>query len=173
MIQSSKLMVLIVLVVLIFSSIPSAASSPVRNEVNQPDNMEEILEDKQNFQLIPAAPIQYNFKREQKVPFVDILQNTENQLPPLEIRLKAATFDPLKERPEIPPDLTYQQDNGYHLVQCKGPMQVQQSWVMFLSTHIWFTWKGNQNQKFPASHLSDGWASIIPLIKSRKASSIW
>jgi hypothetical protein len=123
MIQSSKLMVLIVLVVLIFSSIPSAASSPVRNEVNQPDNMEEILEDKQNFQLIPAAPIQYNFKREQKVPFVDILQNTENQLPPLEIRLKAATFDPLKERPEIPPDLTYQQDNGYHLVQCKGPIQ--------------------------------------------------
>ncbi len=46
---------------------------------------------------------------------------------PLFINLKAARFDPLLEKPNISPELTYQKENDYYLVQCKGPIQTE--WV--------------------------------------------
>jgi hypothetical protein len=47
------------------------------------------------------------------------------------IYLKAAEFDPLFEKPNIPGKLTYSQDNHYFLVQCMGP--IQPDWVRQLT----------------------------------------
>jgi len=41
---------------------------------------------------------------------------------PLFINLKAARFDPLLEKPNINPELTYPKENDYYLAQCKGPL---------------------------------------------------
>jgi hypothetical protein len=43
------------------------------------------------------------------------------------VNLKAARFDPLQEKPNIPPNLMYPADNDYYLVQCKGP--IQHEWI--------------------------------------------
>jgi uncharacterized membrane protein len=39
--------------------------------------------------------------------------------------MKAATFDPVIEEPDFPDGWVYDSDNGYYLVQCRGPIQSQ------------------------------------------------
>ena len=99
---------------------------------NQSDFAEGYHEDEQNLQFVARDNPQYDFEKGQKVPFADMLKRggRENSVLPfatqtrfLEIRLKAATFDPLKDGPIIPPGLTYQHENSYYLVQCMGPIQ--------------------------------------------------
>ena len=41
----------------------------------------------------------------------------------LKIRLKADTFDPLKEEPDISSALKLIRPNHYYLIQCNGPIQ--------------------------------------------------
>ncbi|UCE73405.1 MAG: S8 family serine peptidase [Methanomassiliicoccales archaeon] len=55
----------------------------------------------------------------------DISEEDEHN--PLFINLKADRFDPLVEAPNIPFELTYQDDNNYCIVQCKGPIQPE--WI--------------------------------------------
>jgi hypothetical protein len=43
------------------------------------------------------------------------------------INLKAATFDPILSDPNIPFDLRYEKENGYYLVQFKGP--INEEWI--------------------------------------------
>jgi serine protease AprX len=45
----------------------------------------------------------------------------------LKIRLKADTFDPLKEKPDIPAALKLTTPNNYYLIQCNGPIQPE--WI--------------------------------------------
>lgn len=45
----------------------------------------------------------------------------------LKIRLKADTFDPLKEQPDIPAALKLTRPNNYYLIQCNGPIQPE--WI--------------------------------------------
>jgi serine protease AprX len=53
--------------------------------------------------------------------------NEQNTAEGLQIRLKADTFDPLKEQPDIPDHLRLTQPNNYYLIQCTGP--IQPGWV--------------------------------------------
>ncbi len=48
----------------------------------------------------------------------------------LKIRLKADTFDPLKEEPAIPAPLKLTTTNNYYLIQCNGPIQPE--WITML-----------------------------------------
>lgn len=64
---------------------------------------------------------------------LDILDTHEGKMSVtagLKIRLKADTFDPLKEEPAIPAPLKLTTPNNYYLIQCNGPIQPE--WITML-----------------------------------------
>ncbi len=69
--------------------------------------------------------IAFSIGPESKDDVVD--ERTSSQDSSIVIKMKAAEFNPLIEEPEIPIELTYISENGYHLVQCHGP--IRSGWV--------------------------------------------
>jgi serine protease AprX len=65
-----------------------------------------------------------------KVDVLDTHQAKPSVTADLKIRLKADTFDPLKEEPAIPAPLKLITPNNYYLIQCNGPIQPE--WIPML-----------------------------------------
>ena len=61
---------------------------------------------------------------------LDTHEGTPGVTADLKIRLKADTFDPLKEEPAIPAALKLTTPNNYYLIQCNGPIQPE--WITML-----------------------------------------
>jgi serine protease AprX len=59
--------------------------------------------------------------------FQQIQGGEQNVAEGLKIRLKADTFDPLKDQPDIPQPLKLTTPNNYYLIQCAGP--IQPGWI--------------------------------------------
>ena len=106
-----RTLILLIITILILSSVPVAVASSAIPMLNS--------ENIQNCELKTEKPFNRLFS-EMPLP----LDNQVNTPPSsILIKMKADEFDPLVEEPNFPPDLLYNIENGYYLVQFNGPIQ--------------------------------------------------